>query len=223
MSTDYIPKGDDEFNTYVTTQFIPVITASGTGWGLDVAQVAALGDANTVWGYAWTGFQNAENTFRSATETKNSTRGSLEALIRQAAALVQADPTVTDAQKESLGITVRKKTRTPVGVPSSTPSLARVDTSTRGILRLFIVDASTPESRAKPPGVQGCEIREQIGGTVPTDPNAMQFLAIETRMPYRADFAPTEVGKTVFLAFRWLNTRGDAGPWSEIYTESVPS
>lgn len=136
---------------------------------------------------------------------------------------VQANPNVTDAQKELLGITVRKTTRTPAPIPSTTPSMQRIDTSTRGILRLFIVDASTPESRAKPPGVQGCEIREQIGGTEPVDPNTMPLLVIETRPRYRADFAPTEVGKTVYFALRWINTRGEHGPWSEVYSAVVPS
>jgi hypothetical protein len=41
------------------------------------------------------------------------------------------------------------------------------ETSTRAILRLHFVDSETPDSRAKPAGVKGCEIREQIGGTAP--------------------------------------------------------
>ena len=93
----------------------------------------------------------------------------------------------------------------------------------RAILRLFIVDAATPDSRAKPAGVQGCEIREQVGGTAPVDPNAMTFLAIETRMPYRADFDAMDIGKTAYIALRWLNTRGEPGPWSAIFNATIPS
>ncbi|MBC8096333.1 MAG: hypothetical protein H7Y43_11015 [Akkermansiaceae bacterium] len=54
------------------------------------------------------------------------------------------------------------------------------------------------------------------------NPNAMAFLAIETRTPYRADFEAGDVGKTVYFAFRWLNTKGQPGPWSQIYSAVVP-
>jgi len=101
--------------------------------------------------------------------------------------------------------------------------MLRIDTSTRAILRLFFADSMTPDSRAKPEGVQSCEIREQIAGTEPVDPDSMPFLANETRTPYRADYEGTDVGKTVYFALRWVNTRGKPGPWSQIYSAIVPS
>lgn len=130
---------------------------------------------------------------------------------------------MTDAQRAGLGVTVRKTTKTPPPVPSSTPAMQRIDTSTRGTLRLFIVDAKTPGTRAKPPGVQSCEIRQQIGGAAPTDPETMALLAMGTRTPYRAEFDATDVGKTAFFALRWRNTRGEPGPWSQVYHATVPS
>jgi hypothetical protein len=42
-------------------------------------------------------------------------------------------------------------------------------------------------------------------------------------MSYRADFEQTDIGKTVYFAMRWLNTRGKPGPWSQIYSATVPS
>ena len=50
----------------------------------------------------------------------------------------------------------------------------------------------------------------------------MAFLAIETRSPYRADFEAPDAGKTVYFAFRWLNTKGQPGPWSQIYDAVCP-
>ncbi len=55
------------------------------------------------------------------------------------------------------------------------------------------------------------------------NPNAMSLLAIETRMPYRADFDPGDVGKTVYFAVRWLNTRGEKGPSRQSYNAVIPS
>ncbi len=219
---DYIPAPDDEFNTYAAVQFGPYAATNATALGISTPAKTALAAALVAWDYAWTGYTNAEAAFRSATDEKDAKREALVSLMRGVANGVQANAAVTDAQKAALGITVRKTTKTPVPIPATTPSLQRVDTSTRAILRLFIADASTPETKAKPPGVQGCEIREQIGGTAPVDPEAMQFLAIETRMPYRADFEAGDVAKTVYFALRWRNTRGEPGPWSQVYSAVVP-
>jgi hypothetical protein len=63
------------------------------------------------------------------------------------------------------------------------------------------------------------EIRESVvapGGAAPLDANAMPFLANETKMPHRNDFAAAELGHTAYYAARWVNTKGVPGPWSEI-------
>ncbi len=221
--SDYIPAPDDDFDTYAVTKFGPYANAHTSALGITTGDLTALNVALIQWGYAWPGFINAESAFRAATEEKGTQRGALETAIRTIAGKVQTNTSVTDTQKTALGVTALKTTRTPVAAPTTTPAIQRSDTSTRAILRLFIVDAATPDSRAKPAGVQSCEIREQVGGTAPVDPNAMAFLAIETRMPYRADFDAMDIGKTVYFALRWLNTRGEPGPWSAIFNATIPS
>ncbi len=219
---DYIPGPDDEFETYFREQFAPYAQANLGPLGFSAADGIELGNVTTAWGYAWPAFNNAKAAFESSTMDKDEKRALAEAVVRRLAQKAQNNPAVTDAQKAALGITIRKTTKTPVGVPTTVPVLPRTDTSTRAILRLFFADATTPETKAKPPGVQSCEIREQIGGTAPVNPNAMAFLAIETRTPYRADFDAGDVGKTVYFAFRWLNTKGQPGPWSQIYSAIIP-
>ena len=54
------------------------------------------------------------------------------------------------------------------------------------------------------------------GTPAPVDPAAMPFLANETKMPHRNDFDATDLGKTASYAARWVNTKGDSGPWSQI-------
>ena len=50
----------------------------------------------------------------------------------------------------------------------------------------------------------------------------MAFLALETRMPYRADFEPGDVGKTVFFAFRWIGKKNHPGPWIPVVSNVIP-
>jgi hypothetical protein len=42
-----------------------------------------------------------------------------------------------------------------------------------------------------------------------------------TRPGFRADFKPGEGGKTAVYMARWVNTRGEKGPWPKITTPTV--
>jgi hypothetical protein len=102
------------------------------------------------------------------------------------------------------------------------PVLPCIDTSSRLTLRLFYADSATPDRAEKPPGAQYCEIREQIGGVAPVDPESMTTLAMEGRAPYRANFEPADAGKPVWFALRWIDHFGCSGPWSPIFASAVP-
>ena len=142
---------------------------------------------------------------------------------RAAAVVINGNSATSNQDRMDAGLTPRSDTRTPAAAPTTPPTLQKLDVSTRAIIRLFFADSTTPDKRAKPAGVHGCDIREQTGGTAPTDPEAMAQVAIETRTPYRADYEITDIGKTVYFALRWLSTRGDPGPWSAFFSAVVPS
>lgn len=221
MPTDYIPSQDADFAQFLQT-FSAALTNNPTGYGVSTAMLADLSTKQAAWGNSWDGFKTAEDDFHTAATLKDQNHVPIEMLVRQLAQSIQNNPAVTDEMRRAADLPVYKTTRTPAQVPSTTPTLQKVDTSTRGILRLFIADSTTPEKRSKPAGVQFCEIREQIGGTEPVNPDSMAFLAAETRPPYRADFDSPDVGKTVYFALRWVNTRGEPGPWSQIFSAVVP-
>jgi hypothetical protein len=52
-------------------------------------------------------------------------------------------------------------------------------------------------------------------------PAALTFLTMTTRPSFRAEFKAGEGGKTAVYMARWINTRGEKGPWSEITTATV--
>ena len=37
-----------------------------------------------------------------------------------------------------------------------------------------------------------------------------------------ADFDPEDVGKTVYLVFRWIGKNNQPGPWSQIVSRLIP-
>jgi hypothetical protein len=79
----------------------------------------------------------------------------------------------------------------------------------------------TPTRKAKPAGVMGAEIWAKIGPTPPVDPSELTFLAVDTRTPYTTDFDGADGGKQAHYMLRWVNTRGETGPWSETATATI--
>lgn len=222
MAEDYIPGPDDEFNTYATEQFGPYAAAHAAELGISAALATKLSNAINAWGYSWTAYANANAAASAATADKNTKRAAVEEAMREVNAEVQTNKDVTPAQKEGLGVKVYKTSKTPAPVPATAPMLNKCDKSTRCILRLFYVDTNTPDTDKKPAGVKFCEVRAQIGGSAPTDPEEMDTISLESKAPYRFDFEAADVGKTVWIALRWINTNGKAGPWGGINTATVP-
>ena len=50
---------------------------------------------------------------------------------------------------------------------------------------------------------------------------ALAFLAMAIKPMIRADFRSGDGGKTAVYMTRWVNTQGEKGPWSEIYSVTV--
>lgn len=59
------------------------------------------------------------------------------------------------------------------------------------------------------------------GQPVPTDPNALSFLTLTTRPIVRIEFRAADGGKTAVYILRWVNTRGEKRPCSEVTTATV--
>ncbi len=57
--------------------------------------------------------------------------------------------------------------------------------------------------------------------TPPVDPSELTFLAVDTRTPYTTDFDGSDGGKQAHYMLRWVNTRGETGPWSETATAMI--
>jgi hypothetical protein len=54
------------------------------------------------------------------------------------------------------------------------------------------------------------------------DVNELIHSAFDTRTPFSLEFQGHERGKTVYLALRWENTRGEKGPWSSVQSAIIP-
>jgi hypothetical protein len=99
--------------------------------------------------------------------------------------------------------------------PDSAPGIKNIVSHDLSVTIKFY-DASTGK-RAKPDGVQSIEIIFKLGGEYPTDISDLTERLNATSSPASIRFAPSNEFEVLYVAFRWIGTRGDFGPWSEIY------
>lgn len=99
-------------------------------------------------------------------------------------------------------------------VAQQTDACAKIDFSTRLQHTINFFDEGTPNKKAKPEGVHGCEIWAKIGGDAPKDQSELAYLATDTGSPYLKPFTSPDAGKTAYYWLRWVNTKGEQGPWS---------
>ena len=156
----------------------------------------------------------------AARNAKDAARGGLEGAIRPLVKRLQAGSAVDDAERAALNITVPDRTPSPVPVPTTRPGV-KVDTSQRLQHTISFADETTPTSTRKPAGVSAAELWVKVDGPPPTDATQLSFLATDTRTPYLATFDGADGGKPAHYMLRWINTKGQPGPWSEPATATV--
>jgi len=217
--SDYIPTSDAYFDAW-QKNFVDYIVANAAALNITPAQVTSLQSQQTDWGVKFPNSNARQAEANSAVQGKNDSRSLYQDLIRSFVNIMQSSPEVTDAQRQALGITVRSTTRTAVGPPTSKP-VATVDTTQRLRHTINFVDELTPTSRAKPDGVQGCEIWTKVGDPAPAGPSEVHYLALDTRTPYVVTFDTPDAGKTAYYMLRWISTRGETGPWSATISGTI--
>ena len=219
MAKDYIPHGDADFNAW-QANFVTYANANLANLGLVLPDLVSILTAQTAWTPSLTAHVAAQANAQSARATKDGNRTVLEVLIRALVRRLQASPSVSDAEREALGITVPDSGATAAATPTTRP-LCQVDTSQRLRHTIDFTDESTPTRKAKPAGAMGAEIWVKIGAPPPVDPSELTFLAVDTRTPYTTDFDGSDGGKQAHYMLRWVNTRGETGPWSETATATI--
>ncbi len=217
---DYIPAGDPDFHVW-QANFATYAVANAVALGLDpLADLAPVTTAQATWDTDYAALAAAQAAAQSARQAKDAARQTCEGLIRTLVARLQASPDVDDSERAALGITVPDRVATPSEIPATRPVVS-VDTGQRLQHTVSFADEATPTRKAKPAGVMGAELWVKIGDPAPVDPDELTFLATDTRTPYVATFQGADANKVAHYMLRWVNTRGEKGPWSETASATI--
>ena len=218
--TDYVPKPDGGFNDWQDI-LLTYSSENATAWGIP-ADVVADGKAKqTVWTVCYAKANNKQNRTAADVLDKNEARGDFEKFLRSfVQQWLAINPKVTDADRLRMGVTVKSTTRTQVPAPTTAP-VGAADFSVRLQHSISYYDESSAHSNAKPEGVHGCEIFMKVDGESPKDVSELSYLGVCTASPYTVKFDSSKTGKTAYYQLRWVNTRGEYGPWSTVISAMI--
>lgn len=155
-----------------SVNFSTKITATPTAFGLTAAQATAYAAVHTAYSTALAACDPSLRN-KTATAAKNTAKAALKLAARQMGSIVEGTPTVTDAQKISLGLNVRR-TPVPIPAPSSSPGLDIVAVA-GWTVNIHLHDTASSAKRGKPPGVIGAAVFSYVGALPPADIGAWQF------------------------------------------------
>ncbi|MDR1102343.1 MAG: hypothetical protein LBL42_01165 [Tannerella sp.] len=109
-----------------------------------------------------------------------------------------------------------KEARQLLSPPESAPGIGQIS-SKDSVLTVPFFDPATGR-RGRPEGVQFMEAVYRFGGKAPARAEFLTDGSVcITASPMRLPMKPGGNVKVLHIAFRWIGTRGDFGPWSKIY------
>jgi hypothetical protein len=121
----------------------------------------------------------------------------------------------------AMDIPVIDSTRTPIGEPKTVP-VFRFVTKGPGHLSLPFSDEATPDSRARPYGMNGAVVSHTVADRPVTNTKELTRTELATRSPHQLYFEAEERGKIVSVAMQWQTEGGVRGKFTEIQSEIVP-
>ena len=218
-SNSFLPNTDAALLSW-SLNFNTLITASATAYGLTAALATAYGALHASYAGALAGVAPAIRT-KGAVQAKNSARASLKANARLLANLVEGTASVTNAQKATLGLTVRVKP-TPSPIPALAPGVDVLSVSAWSV-KIKLHDAASSAKRGRPPGVSGANLFSFVGATPPGDVSGWTFEGNTGKTDITISFANTLVpGTKVWFSAVWFNGRKQSGPVSTPVSANLP-
>ena len=211
MKSGYIPNADAQFTEW-SEHFVGTVTKEPKTYQLTRGEIESLRNEFEDFDRQYRQAVAARDAAMAAVEAKDERRKELEGLIRATAKRIQADNRVSDAARRDAGLPVHKTNRRPVPAPATAPA-GNVSLTARLEQTLTFADSET--KRRRPAGAIGVEIYMTIGDAVaPVDPSAYSFVEVCSRSPKVMEFCAKDANKVAHYLLRWVNHKGETGPWS---------
>lgn len=196
------------------------LVASGESLNLSEAEIAEITETNDAFSEVLDELNRISAQKASAVQRKKNLRKDLLKKIRAQRLKLYADTNISDSELAGFGLPKRDRTRTPSPNPETAPLVMRID-YTRLRHTIHFCDKETPNRRAKPFGMEGCEIWHYIGDAMPNSEKDFRYVETARKTPLRIDYKMEDAGKKVFYLLRWKSKNGERGGWSETVEATI--
>lgn len=208
---DYMPKSKAEFNGWFSN-FEANVGPIATALGIAPAFVTALTAAYADWTLTYTAQQTAHNASEAATGTNDVSLANAYSAIRPLVKMMQGNPNMTVAQRQTLQVTDPDKNPTPTSpeyVGSLPPPNLILDWSKKAkVVVHFGVTPANEKLNAKPPEIAGANIWYRV------ESGPWAFVALDTNSPYDHYLAITEPLNVEYQA-QWIDKKGRTGGFGD--------
>jgi hypothetical protein len=214
----YLPRKDSELLTWLEN-FISQIIIHANEWDIPQQEIDALKEYLNRFESLYS-ITNSPLRTSIAVSQKNQARQEILTLVRRMIDFRLRNPVITDDQLVAMGLNVKDKIRTPVPPPTGHPQVYISVVDARRI-KIFFRDQDS-KKKAKPYGVTAAVLSYAVLNAPPAKHEDLNRVVLVTRTPYILTFTEEERAKTVYVAMRWMNKKGQTGTWSEIVSAIIP-
>lgn len=233
IATDYIPAKEEQFHEW-QQNFLSVLNVSDNKWQIPGEELVYLNELQRNWNeyYAIASKAFKETRTRSQVQDKLKARKSLTAAIRLfVGRWISRNPRVTDQERKILRVTVRENTHKRPPVPSTKPVCLKINHIEHRQLVLDVRDEHSKEFRRLPEKVKELEVWGVVGDQR-TDSlitsnrqlngyTSFNFVGGFTNHRATINFEEGSSGNSFSFRLRWLNSRKEPGPWSDVYSTFI--
>jgi hypothetical protein len=214
-----IPRTDNELRSFAVN-LISQCDTNKTAWGIPADAITALQALSTAYGAALQTAESPDRRKSDVTAKNEAKEALLEGLRTFIGKHLEYNEAITDPIRESLGLSLKDKIRTPVPRPSASP-VFYIQIKAPRLLDIHFKPEGAAGS-ARPYGYNGAVIRYAVLDTPPASAEALPKSLLATKTPHTFEFTEAERDKKAYFAMAWQNDKGELGPFSEVQSENVP-
>lgn len=216
----YIPAKDAAFNSWLVN-FSTLLTAAPATYGLTAGNATTVAGTTADWVAAYALVTSPSTKTKATVSAKDTARVTALAIVRPFAVQISLNAGVSSTDKTAIGVNPRTSVPVPVTAPTTYPGLTQISAMHLLWNMSYRDSAASPSVKAKPYGVVQIQIFGQTSATPITDQAALPLITQWTKSPNQIPWQNTDVGKTAYVAARYVTRKGLVGPWSPIFTAVV--
>lgn len=216
---DYIGRTDAKVLSF-TANFGQIITSQPGTYNLSVQDCQDYQTLQSNFAAKLTAATDPLTRGKRTVFLKQEAKKELVALTRKYAQQITKLVTITDDQRQALGLTIPSGERHPVPVPSSEPVVIVKKTQGRNVTLELRQEAN---KRGRPAKVSGATVFSFIGPVAPMTNDGWKFEGSTTKTTFDVEFGPSSTGDTVWFTAFWKNSRDQTGPAATPVSVNLPA